>query len=417
MEPLTRRGLGLATLGGLGYFAASRLGLAEGEPATGPTGKPMCLIVVWLAGGPSQIETFDPKPGKAIGGPTRAIKTSAKGVQIAEGLPLVAEQMEHLSLVRSIVGEEGDHERASVLMKTGRRPEPVLTHPSLGAICAHELPEANTEIPRYVSMLGFDRTSRGGYLGQAYDPFRTGDPMYPVQDVSAQVGEDRQSRRLESLELLEKGFEEHTGGVEKRTNHRDRTRRSLRMMKSPQLNAFKIDEEPSAVLDAYGRTAVGRACLAARRLVEVGVRCVEVNHGGWDTHIENFDNVGRLNAQLDPALAALVADLRERDLWSSTVVVCTGEFGRTPNINAADGRDHWPTGFSMAIGGGPIRGGVVIGETPPDESKTPADPVSIPDVYTTLLKSIGIDPHTENITDVGRPVKLSEGRALARLLG
>jgi hypothetical protein len=417
LRRLSRRGLGLATLGGLGYLAASRMGLADGEPAKDAQGKPMCLIVVWLAGGPSQIETFDPKPGRRIGGPTQAIKTSAKGVQIAEGLPLVAAQMQHLSLVRSLVGEEGDHERASILMKTGRRPEPVLTHPSLGAVCAHELPEAHTEIPRYVSMLGFERTSRGGYLGQAYDPFRTGDPRFPVQDVSAPVGEDRQKGRLDSLELLERRFEDGYVEVERHTHHRDRTRRALRMMASPQLDAFKVDDEPSAVTSAYGDTAVGRACLAARRLVEVGVRCVEVNHGGWDTHIDNFENVQRLNRELDPALAALVADLRERDLWSSTLVVCTGEFGRTPKINPADGRDHWPTGFSLAVGGGPIRGGQVIGETPPDVSDKPADPVSVQDVYATILTGLGIPPDTENMTDVGRPVKLSEGKALKQLLG
>jgi hypothetical protein len=417
LKRISRRGLGLATLGGLGYLAASRMGLADGEPKKGPTGRPMCLIVVWLAGGPSQIETFDPKPGRAIGGPTKAIETSAKGVRIAEGLPRVAEQMEHLSLVRSIVGEEGDHERASIYMKTGRRPEPVLTHPSLGAVCAHELPEAGTEIPRYVSMLGFERTSRGGYLGQAYDPFRTGDPLYPVQDVSAPVGEKRQQQRLASLELLEEGFEASHERVEGRTNHRDRTQRALRMMRSPQLDAFKVDEEPSAVRRAYGNTPVGRACLAARRLVEVGVRCVEVNHGGWDTHIDNFDAVERLTGELDPALAALVADLRERDLWSSTVVLCTGEFGRTPKINAADGRDHWPTGFSAVLGGGPIHAGRVVGETPLDTSDEPKDPVRVPDVYATVLTSLGLDPDTENITDVGRPVKLAEGTPLRQLIG
>lgn len=416
LKRMTRRGLGLATLGGLGYLAATRLGLAGGESKTSPTDRPMSLIVVWLAGGPSQIETFDPKPGRRIGGPTRAIATSAEGIEIAEGLPLVAEQMKHLSLVRSLVGQEGDHERASVLMKTGRRPETVLNHPSLGAVLAHELPAAGTEIPRYVSMLGFERTSRGGYLGQAYDPFRTGDPRFPVQDVSAPVGEDRQGRRLESLEILERGFRERQGEVERQTSHQDRTRRALRMMKSPQLDAFAVDREPSSVAGAYGDSAVGRACLAARRLVEVGVRCVEVNHGGWDTHVDNFDNVRRLNAELDPALAALVADLVERDLFSSTVVLCTGEFGRTPAINPAEGRDHWPTGFSMVIGGGSLRAGVVVGETGLEADDQPKRPVTVADTYATVLTALGVDPATENVTDAGRPVKLGEGKPISELL-
>ncbi len=419
MEPLrrrtlTRRGLGVASLLGLGYVAASRLGLADGEPRDG--GRPMSLVVVWLGGGPSQLETFDPKPGTAVGGPTRAIDTSAPGIRIAEGLPLVAEQMRHVSLVRSLVGQEGDHERASILMKTGRRPEPVLTHPSLGAVCAHELPEAGTQIPRYVSMLDFERTSRGGYLGQAYDPFRTGDPRFPVQDVTAPVDGDRQERRLSGLELLEGQFAGRHPDAERRTNHRDHTARALRMMSSAELDAFAIEREPAALRAAYGESAVGRACLAARRLVEVGVRCVEVNHGGWDTHIDNFGNTQRLTQELDPALATLIADLVERDLWRSTVLVCTGEFGRTPKINPAEGRDHWPTGFSLLCGGGPLRGGVVVGETPPDTGKEPKEPVAIADVYATVLTALGIDPTTENMTDAGRPVKLGEGVPLARLL-
>ncbi len=420
MEPLerifSRRGFGTAALGSLGYLVASHLGLAEGDTPKLAAGRPMSLIVVWLKGGPSQIETFDPKPGQRIAGPTKAIRTSAKGVQIAQGLPLLAEQMQHLSLVRSLVGQEGDHERASILMKTGRRPEPVLTHPSLGAVCAHELPESGTEIPRYVSILGFERTSRGGYLGQAYDPFRTGDPRFPVQDVRTSVDDVRQARRLESLALLERRFESVNVAIERRTNHRDRTRRALRMMSSRQLDAFAVDDEPSSVRSAYGDAPVGRACLAARRLVDVGVRCVEVNHAGWDTHIDNFQSVERLNAELDPALAALVADLRQRDMWSSTVLLCTGEFGRTPKINAADGRDHWPTGFSLVIGGGPIRGGVVIGEPPPDMGQNPADPVPIENIYATLVSALGLDPATENITPEGRPVKIGEGRPLRQLL-
>jgi hypothetical protein len=423
MEPLklsqrglTRRGLGLATLSGLGYFAASGLGRAGDSSA----GQDLSIIVVWLAGGPSQIETFDPKPGKAIGGPTRAIKTAQKGIELAEGMPLLAEQMQHLSLVRSMVGQEGDHERASILMKTGRRPETVLTHPSLGAVCAHELPEGGAEIPRYVSILGYERTSRGGFLGPAYDPFRVGDPLFPVQDVSAQVGQERQKGRLASLDVLEQGFTERAAGVEARTTHRDRTARALAMMSSAQLAAFAVDDEPSAVRASYGDSALGRACLAARRLVEVGVRCVEVNHAIWDTHIDNFNQTGKLTAELDPALAGLVADLRARDRWRNTIVVCTGEFGRTPKINAAEGRDHWPSGFSLAIGGGPFRGGRVVGQTsdaqPSDDGEAPKDPVAVADLYATLITALGIDPATENMTSLGRPIKIAEGQVVRTLL-
>ncbi len=413
MEPLTRRRLGYLGLGALGAWMGARLGRAGDLPAGA---RPMALIVLWLRGGPSQIETFDPKPGKAIGGPTRAIPTALPGIAIAEGLPQVAEQMQHLSLIRSVVGEEGDHERASILMKTGRRPEVALAHPAIGAVCAHELPEAGTEIPRYVSILGRDRTSSGGYLGQAYDPFLVGDPRDPIQDIASPVDAARQERRLDNLALIEQGYAERSPHVEPRSLHDDRTARALRTMSSAQLAAFDVEQEPSALRAAYGDHAFGRGCLAARRLVEVGVRCVEVTLDGWDTHIDNFDAVRPLTQRLDSSLASLVRDLRERDLWRSTVVLCTGEFGRTPVINAADGRDHWPTGFSLALGGGPLRGGQVIGETS-DGTDPPKDPVEIADVYATVLQALGIDPATETQTHIGRPVKLGEGQSLRQLLG
>jgi hypothetical protein len=410
MEPVTRRGFGALSLSALAWLASGR-----GMATEAKTGRPHCLIVLWLRGGPSQIETFDPKPGKRIGGPTKAIATRVKGIELAEGLPLLAEQMEHISLVRSVVGKEGDHERASILMKTGRRPDVVLTHPAIGAVCAHELAVAGTEIPRYVSILNEDRTSRGGYLGQAYDPFRIGDPRDPLQDVVSGVGEARDERRKTNLALLEESFAQRHPMAEKRTLHNERTARALRTMSSEQLAAFRIEDETAATRAAYGDTPFGRGCLAARRLVEQGVRGVEVTLGGWDTHIDNFDAVAPLNRALDPAFAALVADLRERDLLSSTTVVCMGEFGRTPIINQAEGRDHWPNGFSLALCGGALRGGQVIGETS-DESEDPADPVPVADVYATVLKSMGLDPDSENLSPEGRPIKLSEGKPIAKLL-
>jgi Protein of unknown function (DUF1501) len=412
MEPLTRRRLGMLSLGALGALASARLGMADdARPASG-----LSLIVLWLRGGPSQLETFDPKPGTPIGGPTRAIDTSQAGLKIAHHLPQVAEQMEHLALVRSVVGKEGDHERASIQLKTGRRPEVALTHPSIGAICAHELEAAGTEIPRYVSILGNDPTSRGGYLGQSFDPFRVGDPIRPIQDVTSPVGQDRQARRLEALSLLEHGFADGRPSTEARTMHQKRTAEALRTMQSPQLAAFDIKDEPSGLKRAYGDNPFGRGCLAARRLVEVGVRCVEVSLEGWDTHVNNFEEIQAPCGQLDPALATLVTDLRERGLWEHTVVFCGGEFGRTPKINRTDGRDHWPHAFSAVLGGGPIRGGQVIGETGPGLDKQPKDPILVADLYATLLAAVGLDPTTENMTSVGRPVKLSDGSAVERLL-
>ncbi|MEQ9324794.1 MAG: DUF1501 domain-containing protein, partial [Polyangiaceae bacterium] len=322
---MKRRTFGALGLGALAGLLSARLGFADdAEAAGGPT---MGIIVLWLRGGPSQLETFDPKPGKRIGGPTQAIATSAEGIEIAHHLPQIAAQMEHLSLVRSVVGQEGDHERASVLMKTGRRPEVALSHPSLGAMCAHELSDAGTEIPRYVSILSNDPTSRGGYLGQSYDPFRVGDPASPIQDVTVNVGEERQRRRLEALDVLETGFAEGRPDADRRTLHRERTAKAIRTMSSKQLEAFDVAQESSELRRAYGDHPFGRGCLAARRLVEVGVRCVEVTLDGWDTHIDHFDQIGGLCRPLDAGLATLVRDLRDRGLWEHTLVFCGGEFG------------------------------------------------------------------------------------------
>jgi uncharacterized protein (DUF1501 family) len=411
VDPLTRFGRrAFLGMGAAGALVAAHLA-ARG---TAPTnGRAHALILLWLGGGPSQLETFDPKPGKAIGGPTRAIATSTAGVQIAAGLPLVAAEMQHLALVRSLVGKEGDHERASVLMKTGRRPEVALTHPSLGAVLAHELDEA-TDIPRYVALLGFDRTSRGGWLGPAWDPFRVADPSAPLEDVVAAVSEEREARRLEDLEVLERHYAEGNPHAAPRTTHPERTERALRTMRSPDLAAFRLDDEPAAVRAAYGATPFGRGCLVARRLVEAGVRCVEVSLGGWDTHIDNFTATTELTAELDGAFAALVRDLRERDLWRSTVVLCTGEFGRTPIINAADGRDHWPTGFSCVLGGAGIRGGVVVGETS-EGSEPPKTPIAPAEICATVLRALGVDPATEHQTPGGRPVKLADAAPIAEL--
>lgn len=416
MEPLMkRRAFGALGLGALAGLLSARLGRADdAQVADGPT---MGLIVLWLRGGPSQLETFDPKPGKRIGGPTKAIATSAKGIEVAHHLPQIAEQMEHLSLVRSVVGQEGDHERASVLMKTGRRPEVALSHPSLGAVCAHELDEAGTEIPRYVSILSNDPTSRGGYLGQSYDPFRVGDPANPIQDVTPNVGQERQKRRLEALDMLERGFSEGRPDADRHTLHRERTAKAIETMSSEQLVAFDVEQESAELRRAYGDHPFGRGCLAARRLVEVGVRCVEVTLDGWDTHIDHFDQIDGLCRPLDSALATLVKDLRDRGLWDHTLVFCGGEFGRTPRINGTDDRDHWPTGFSAVLGGGPIVGGTLIGETGVEATeKDPKDPVPVADVHATLVRGLGLDPTTENMTGVGRPVKLSDGEPIAQLL-
>jgi hypothetical protein len=399
-------------------MAANHFGLAEELPAPRRAAKARAMIMLWLGGGPSQLETFDPKPGTAIAGPTKAIRTSAPGIEIADGLPRIADEMQHIAVVRSVVTKEGDHERGTYLMKTGFRPNPTVVHPALGAICAAELPEDGAEIPRYISILAGDRATRGGYLGEQYDAFRASDPREPLTDIENVLHDNpaRQQRRIEDLDVVERSFARRYAAQSRRTLHRETVERALKMMSSEQLKAFKIDEEPAALRDAYGDTPFGRGCLAARRLIEVGVRCVEVALNGWDTHVNNFNGTATQTKQLDPALATLIRDLREHDLLDSTIVLCTGEFGRTPKINPADGRDHWPAGFSIALAGGGIRGSQTIGETDPAGAPTPKDPVSVDDIYATVLSAMGIDPTKKYITPIGRPIRLSDGAPLERLL-
>jgi hypothetical protein len=396
----------------------SQLLAVESERA--PKGRPArSVILLWLAGGPSQLETFDPHPGgKAAHGGT-AIPTSVKDIRLGSGLPQTAELMNEIALVRSVVSKEGDHERAFYNIKTGYQINPTVVHASMGSIVAHQLPNPAIEIPTHVSIIPNQWPARGGYLGARYDAFRVGDPVNPVANTVARVGGGRQKDRLAHLDVVERQFTR--GRLPKleshRTQHRASIERALKMMRSDQLAAFNVNEAPASEREPYGDHRFGRACLAAVRLIETGVRCVEVTLTGWDTHANNAEGQAKQNAILDPAFSALIRDLKRRGLLDSTVVLCGGEFGRTPRLNGVDGRDHWPHGFSVALAGGGIRGGRVIGSTDPDGVKQePKDPRNVEDLHATVLHALEIDPGHKFMTDVGRPLHFSQGRILHELL-
>jgi hypothetical protein len=425
MEPLSlhpsaldRRGfLSLAGLAGLSWLTPVGHLLARAAEAPGKGRRPaQSIIVLWLAGGPSQLETFDPHPGTNIAGGTGAIKTSVKGIQLATGLERTADQMQSIALVRSLVSKEGDHERGTYTMKTGFRPDPTVIRPSIGAICCHELPAGETDIPRHVSILPDQWAARGGYLGAGYDAFKMDDPAGEVPDTKSHVSPTRDEQRLKHLDVVERAFRRGRRRSVEATLHRKTVARARKMMSSEQLKAFDVSKEPLSVRRAYGETPFGRGCLAARRLIEVGVRCVEVTLGGWDTHANNHALTRKLVNVLDPALSGLVRDLRTRGLLDRTVVLCMGEFGRTPVINPLGGRDHWPNGFSVALAGGGIKGGQVIGATDPKGKPKPVKPVKVGDLHATVLTAVGIDPEKVNRTPIGRTAKLAEGKVIAGLL-
>jgi uncharacterized protein (DUF1501 family) len=407
------RTLSLSSLAGLGWLTpVGHLLAAQAERKREPA---RSIILLWLAGGPSQLETFDPHPGTRAAGGTRAIATAVRGVQLAEGFGRLAEIIGDVALIRSMFGKEGDHERGTYLMKTGYRPASTVEHPSIGAICCHELPVGTTEIPRHVSILPSPWPARGGFLGSEYNAFQVGDPAQRLPDMIPLVARARDAARAGDLDVVERAFAQGRSRRVAATLHHDTIERARVMMSSEQLKAFDIAQEPASLHREYGETPFGRACLAARRLTEVGVRCVEVNLGGWDSHVNNHETQRGRVAILDPALSALIRDLKQRGQLERTVVLCAGEFGRTPKINPFDGRDHWPTGFSVALAGGGIRGGRVIGETDPDGTKDPVDPTPIADLHATILKAVGLDAAKENISPIGRPIALGEGRPIERL--
>ena len=386
------------------------------------------IIVLWLEGAPSQLETFDPHPGTEIAAGSKAIKTNAKDIFIGDGFEQLAEQMDAISLVRAVTSKEGDHARAVYNIKTGFRPDPTVVHPAIGSVICHQTLASDSElvdIPRHISILPGSFPGRGGYLGDEFDAFKIGDPKNPVPDVSSLVERKRQAQRIKDLSVVDAAFLDRH-----RTNSTMRDKLSpynldaaLTMMSSQQLDSFDVSNESKSLQEEFGNTPFGRGCLAAARLIECGVRCVEVTLGGWDTHINNHElHAGRIKI-LDPAFAALIRDLKRRKLLDSTLVLCGGEFGRTPFVNPVGGRDHWSQGFSIAMAGGGIQGGRVVGETNPNPKRDQGnkladlnDSHAVEDIHATIFKTMGINFREEIDTPVGRPIKISEGKPIERLL-
>ena len=380
--------------------------------------RPKSLITLWMQGAQSQLETWDPHPGTKIGGDVKSIKTNVSGLEISDFLPRMAEQMDAVSVIRSLTSKEGDHERGTYFVKTGWRPDPTLVHPALTAILASDLPDSSIEIPQHVSLCANGLAARGGFLGDQLDAFKIFDPGRSVQNMRARVDDKRQKRRIENLSVIGRTFAKGREIAAKETLHQDMIQRALTMMSSEQLKAFEIEDETQATRTSFGDTRFGRGCLVARRLIETGVRAVEVILDGHDTHVNNHEGQKTQADILDPAFSSLLKDLRERDLLESTIVLCIGEFGRTPKINPAGGRDHWPNGFSCVIGGGGLASGLVIGETSPEENaRKPKDPIRIPDLYATILHQMKLEPDHEYMTPIGRPMTRTDfGTPIDRLL-
>jgi hypothetical protein len=386
--------------------AASALGQSLTKHAQTLRRNHKSAILLWMGGGPPTIDLFDLKPGAPTGGPFQPIATTGEG-QICQHLPQLARQMQHLSIIRSMSTREADHARGRYYMHTGYVPNPNIEHPSYGAVVAHEMQSLvpQLDIPPFISIGG---PSEGpGFLGMAYAPFQV-DASGNVRNLQIDVEESRLADRLQMLAVLEKNFVSQQRGSAA-ADHAKVLDKTLSLMTSQQMRAFRINEEPEAVRERYGDFGFGRSCLMARRLVEMGVPFVEVDFGGWDLHDNNFTTLETKLPQLDQAYSALVEDLVQRGLWQDTVVLWMGEFGRTPRINGNAGRDHWARSWSVVAGGGGIAAGRVIGETSGDGTSVESEPYSSEDLMATVCRGLGISLETQYTSKNGRPMKIAGG--------
>lgn len=435
--PVTRRNwLKFAASGVTSLSLTGWLDAVASRGASDPNRRRSC-IVLWMNGGPSQMDTFDLKPGHANGGPFREIATTVPGIRISEHLPRVARQMNHMALIRSMSTQEGDHSRGAYELHTGHREGGAIRYPTLGSLVVKEHGSEQAALPGFVSIASpMNGIISAGFLGPRYAPLVLGDNAYlPADAPNFQAalrvdnltagenvtGPQFQSRR-ELLQTLQDEFNSrHTAPpVQSRQVAYDRANR---LMGSSAARAFDLDEEPTAIRDRYGRNLFGQGCLLARRLVERGVPFVEVGMtrllttaGGWDTHGQNFPNVRAMSVVLDAAWAALMEDLAARGLLDSTMIVWIGEFGRTPRINDQAGRDHYSNAWTTVLAGGGIRGGQVYGRTSTDGTTVEQGRVSAPDLIATICEGLGIDATRQHQSNVGRPIRISEGAPIRQIL-
>ncbi|MBI2825077.1 MAG: DUF1501 domain-containing protein [Planctomycetia bacterium] len=444
-EPLHRRRFFRSAAAAVaGYSACGWLPSLARALATDSKRRRQCILL-WMNGGPSQLDTFDLKPGHANGGEFHEIETSAPGLRISEHLPKLAAHGDRLAILRGLSTKEGDHGRGTYLVRTGHQPGGPVSYPAIGAALAKELGNEEAELPNYISIApyqAFNQMAYGpGFLGPkfaaaAVDAKR--DYGTTGGDGSASAGEYADLRidnllpagdatqRVASRVGLWEGFEgdflrSHRTGTP--IAHQTVYNRALRMMRSPAAAAFDLSSEPATVRDAYGRGVFGQGCLMARRLIEHGVPFVEVSlgdftrpTGNWDTHQSNFATVKALSAELDAGWGTLIEELKERGLLDTTTIIWMGEFGRTPVINAMGGRDHFPGAWTTVLAGGGVRGGQAHGRTSEDGTTVEDGKVAIGDVLATLSRALGVDPDQKNVSEQGRPIRVAEGVPIREVL-
>lgn len=405
------------------------------------------LIVLWMPGGPSQMDTFDLKPGHANGGPFKELSTSIPGLRFSEHLPELGKLAEHLSIVRGMSTKEGDHSRGTFLLRTGQRPGAPVRYPAFPAALAQQLTPPDDSVPGYVSILPNSFINppafSAGFLGASrepltvggtstFDPAQLNNPTQPRSDGPADLRVDnllppdglpreRLVRRRQFWDVLQQSYGA-AGRAGAAMTHDTVYRRAMKLAESDLVEAFDLKQESDEVRRRYGVEPFGQGCLMARRLIERGVPVVEVSLSdgpaglSWDSHADNFTIVKRLSEQLDRGWSQLILDLKASGLLETTTIVWMGEFGRTPQINPQGGRDHFPNAWTCVLGGGGIVGGSIVGKTSDDGMEVTDRPVTAPDLLATICSAVGVSPDTENISDDRRPIKLSEGKTISEIL-
>jgi hypothetical protein len=403
LNALSRRDfLRLSSVGVLAPSLSGWMNVLAARAATENIKHKACILL-WMDGGPTHKDTFDLKPGTTNAGEFKPIDTAVSGIQISEHLPKIGQVMKDGAIIRSMSTGEGAHGRAKYYLHTGYK-EGVggVVYPSIGSIISSELGNPESPMPNFVSV--GNRSYGSGFLGARHQPLNVTDPLKGVENLKAAVDGNQFGERVGLLEEMEQGFfKQYQAGSAKA--HATTYARAVSLMQSRQAKAFDLSEEKDK--SAYGSSKFGEGCLLARRLVETGVSFVEVTLGGWDTHQDNWTRVKSLSAQIDPAVSALVNDLKRRGLLESTLVIWMGEFGRTPKINtrsAKPGRDHYPRAWSSVMFGGGIKGGQVIGKTDKEGAAVEERPVSAIDFMATVCKILGIDAEKKNKTPNGRPI-------------